>query len=309
MSTKRRFVVFLSVLLTPILLVAAMLVIGTFASVNASSHREAPSISKDAFADNTDTYVWIPRGQTDRMVLAASWIPFEGPEGGPNYWEFDDDVAYYIYVDVDGDATAEVTYTLESNTQIRNPDTFLYNVGPITTLDDPDWNRYQTYTLTEYFEPGTQPGPNTPQDHETILVSDVYAPPVNIGSKSTPDWSQLMLDAVYTYTDPDNGDMINIYAGQTDDPFWVDLQVFDLLTLRGQDPPIGYSEGNNVPVDSVSGFNNHSLVIELPISRLVRDGEPVLGVWAASGRVGGAVLEGGNNAPVAHQQVSRLGMP
>ncbi|MBM4246904.1 MAG: DUF4331 domain-containing protein, partial [Deltaproteobacteria bacterium] len=76
----------------------------------ASSHREAPAISKDQYADNTDTYVFIPPGQTSRIVLAGVWIPFEGPEGGPNYFEWDDDVRYRINVDVDGDATADAVY-------------------------------------------------------------------------------------------------------------------------------------------------------------------------------------------------------
>ena len=84
----------------------------------ASSHREAPMISKDPYADNTDTYVWVPKGQTRNVVLAASWIPFEGPEGGPNYYEWDDRVAYDIHVDNDGDAVADVTYTLTSRTAV-----------------------------------------------------------------------------------------------------------------------------------------------------------------------------------------------
>ena len=112
---------------------AAGVLLATFLvapAADASSHREAPLISKDPFADNTDTYVWIPQGQTDNVALAASWIPFEGPEGGPNYWEWDDRAAYHIHVDNDGEAMAEVTYTLRSQTHVRNPlDTFLYNTG------------------------------------------------------------------------------------------------------------------------------------------------------------------------------------
>ena len=272
----------------------------------ASSHREAPAISKDAFADTTDVYAFIPPGITDTIVLAASWIPFEGPEGGPNYFEWDDDVLYDIYVDNDGDAQADITYTLKSNTTIRDPDnTFLYNTGPINSVSDTTWNRPQTYSITEFFEPGTQP-PN--RDHVGPILSNVFAPPVNIGSKSTPDYASLVAETTYTYTDSRNGDQLTIFAGQTDDAFWVDLQVFDLLTLRGQNPPIGYVEvmgDDNDPVDSVAGFNVHTLVIEAPIDRLTQDGEPVLGVWAGSRRAAmGAFTSAGG--PV---QVSRLGMP
>jgi hypothetical protein len=261
----------------------------------ASSHREAPAISKDQYADNTDTYVFIPRGKPDRIVLAAVWIPFEGPEGGPNYFEFDDDVRYLIHVDVDGDATADVSYALESETTVQNPDTFLYNTGPITSLPSTAWNRQQTYTLTESREPCGGGAPVL-----TTVLEDVLAPPVNIGAKSTPSYAALA--ASTTYKANVGGDKLRVFAGQRDDPFFVDLQVFDLLTLRGQAPPVGYGVVNNTPVDSVSGLNAHALVIELPISRLVCNGEPVLGVWATSER---ATMPGGST----FQQVSRLGMP
>jgi hypothetical protein len=267
-------------------------------SLGASSHREAPLISKDPYADNTDTYVWIPAGQTGRIALAASWIPFEGPEGGPNYYEWDDRVLYDIYVDNDGDAVADVTYTLSSRVEVQNPNTFLYNTGPMTRLNDADWNRRQFITVTETWESG----------EKTKLVNDRLTAPVNIGSKSTPNYTNLSNAARYG-TNTDDG-RIRIFAGQTDDPFWVDLQVFDLLTLRGQPAPIGYSTGNNDPVDSVSGFNVHSLIIELPITHLTEDDEPVLGVWAGSRRATMGVLDDGDgDDEVEYVQVSRLGMP
>lgn len=291
-------------LLAGALLLVALLVAGQ--NAGASSHREAPLISKDPSADTTDVYAFIPEGVTDRIVLMANWIPFEAPEGGPNYYEFDDQVLYDIYVDIDGDATPEITYTLSADTVIRDPmNTFLYNTGPINSVSDTTWNRPQTYTLTETFEPGLQPARTVPQDHTGALVADVFAAPVNIGSKSTPDYAALVAETTYSYTDPDNGDVINIFAGQTDDPFWVDLQVFDLLTLRGQDAPVGYASGNNDPVDSLAGFNVHTIALEIPIDRLTRNGESVLGVWAGSRRTAMGVFTGSGN-PV---QVSRLGMP
>ena len=206
----------------------------------ASSHREAPLISKDPYADTTDVYAFVPQGVTDTVVLVASWIPFEGPEGGPNYYEWDDTVLYDIFVSNDGDPAPEITYTLSSKVQLLNPNTFLYNTGPITSLNDPDWNRRQVYTLTETLDLGPQ---------VTQLVAGALAPPVNIGSKSTPDYASLATEATYTYTDPGNGDQVKVFAGQTDDAFWVDLQSLDLLTLRGQSPPVGYTIGNNDPIE------------------------------------------------------------
>lgn len=296
---SRRAIITLCAIAAPLLLIAAVLV-GYGWQASASSHREAPLISKDAFADNTDTYVFVSPDDPDNLVLIGSWIPFESPEGGPNYFEWDDSVLYDIHIDNDGDATADITYTLSSKVTVQQPLTFLYNVGAIGA-DGTNWNRQQTYTITEQTESGS-----------VALVSDVLAPPVNIGSKSTGDYSSLEDAGIYTVNE--GGDTIQIFAGQTDDPFWVDLQVFDLLTLRGQEAPIGYSEGNNIPIDSLSGFNVHSMVIEVPISRLTQGDETVLGVWAASRRPSMRVLNGldglgsqtNSGEPV---QVSRLGMP
>jgi hypothetical protein len=270
--------------------------------LQASSHREAPLISQDPFADNTDTYVFISPRNPNNVVLAASWIPFEGPEGGPNYFEWGNGVVYAIHVDNDGDAKADFTYELTSQVEVRNPNTFLYNVGPINDKRDPNWNRRQRITVREIREDG----------RKKVLLKNVLTAPVNIGSKSTPNYAKLSRQATALVTD--RHDQIRVFAGQTDDAFWVDLQVFDLLTLRGQPAPIGYSVGNNTPVDSVSGFNVHSLVIEVPIRRLKQGHEPVLGVWATASRPATRVLNGpgglgsltNSGDPV---QVSRLGMP
>jgi hypothetical protein len=262
----------------------------------ASSHREAPLISKDPYADNTDTYAFLAPTDQERIVLMASWIPFEGPEGGPNYFEWDDSALYDIYVDNNGDATADYTYTLSSKVEVGNPNTFLYNTGPIGSVTDGDWNRKQFYTVTETAADGAV----------TVLVGNQPAAPVNIGAKSTPNYAAL--EAQTFYNAPAG---IKVFAGQTDDPFYVDLQVFDLLTLRGQKPPIGY-EQYNIPVDSLSGFNVHTLVVEAPVSRLKQGAEPVLGVWSGTRRPTVAVLNGAATdmpAATVYKQVSRLGMP
>ncbi len=282
------------------LFLAALLLLSN--SVQASSHREAPLISKDQFADNTDVYTFVSPNNPDNIVLASSWIPFESPEGGPNFFEWDDNVIYEIHVDSNGDAIPEATYSLHSKTTIQNFDTFLYNTGPITGLSDPDINRTQVISITETFRPGFEP-PGSPTTN--ILVNNAPSVPVNIGSKSTPNYETLSNTGIVNATAPP-GDSVLLYAGQTDDAFWVDLQVFDLLTLRGQAPPIGYSQGNNNPVDSLSGFNVHSLIIELPIDRLKQGSEPVLGVWATARRTGMNVFPPQPMTPV---QVSRLGMP
>ncbi|MBX3012778.1 MAG: DUF4331 domain-containing protein [Caldilineaceae bacterium] len=288
-----------SLLLAPILLLSAVL-IATQSQANASSHREAPLISKDAFADNTDTYVFISPADEDNVVLVGSWIPFEGPEGGPNYFEWDDSALYDLYVDNDGDAQADITYTLSSKVEVKNLNTFLYNVNSITSLGDPDWNRQQFITVTE----------TTADGASTVLIGNKSTAPVNIGEKSTPNYQALADEAIYDAADGVPGNL-KVFAGQTDDPFWVDLQVFDLLTLRGQNAPVGYTIGANIPVDSLSGFNVHSLVVEVPIARLKQGDEPVLGVWAGTRRSATRVIQPLNTISNSSSfvQVSRLGMP
>ena len=113
-----------------------------------SSHREAPEISKDPVADNTDVYAFVSPDKPDTVTLIANFIPFQNPQGGPNFYEFGDDVLYEIHVSNRGDARRDVTYQFRFTTKIRNDSTFLYNTGPITTINDPAWNRPQSYSVT-----------------------------------------------------------------------------------------------------------------------------------------------------------------
>src|SRR3979409_346852 len=117
-----------------------------------SSHREAPEISKDPVADNTDTYAFVSPDNPNTVTLITNYIPLEGPAGGPNFYEFGDDVLYEIHVDNDGDAGPRRTHRFQFTTRMRNPNTFLYNTGPITSLDSPSWNRRQFYTVTRVVE-------------------------------------------------------------------------------------------------------------------------------------------------------------
>src|SRR6516164_5773280 len=113
-----------------------------------SSHREAPEISKDPVADSTDVYAFVSPDQPDTVTLIANYVPLQLPSGGPNFYEFGDDVLYEIHIDNNGDGRPDVTYQFEFTTQITNPNTFLYNTGPITSLNSPNWNRQQFYSVT-----------------------------------------------------------------------------------------------------------------------------------------------------------------
>ena len=150
-----------------------------------SSHREAPEISKDPVADNTDTYAFVSPDQPDTVTIITNYIPLEDPAGGPNFFEFGDDVLYSIYIDNDGDARPDITYQFRFDSQLRNPNTFLYNTGPINSLDDPNWNKRQFYDVTKVISSTSRPCP-------TAASATVWpSPPCNIGPRSTPNYATL----------------------------------------------------------------------------------------------------------------------
>ena len=114
-----------------------------------SSHREAPEISKDPVADNTDVYAFVSPDDPDFVTLITNYIPLQGPAGGPNFYEFGDDVLYEIHIDNNGDARPTSPTNSASPPRNRSDDTFLYNTGPITALDSANWNRRQFYSVTK----------------------------------------------------------------------------------------------------------------------------------------------------------------
>jgi len=110
-------------------------------AAKASSHAEAPLIGQDPRADNTDLYAFVSPDRPGTTTLVANYIPLEAPASGPNFYSFDDSVLYEINIDNTGDGREDLTYQFRFKTTTRNPNTFLYNVGPITSLDDQNWNR------------------------------------------------------------------------------------------------------------------------------------------------------------------------
>ena len=147
-----------------------------------SSHREAPEISKDPVADNTDVYAFVSPDKPDTVTIITNYIPLEDPPGGPNFFEFGDDVLYSIYIDNDGDGLADITYRFRFKTRLRNPDTFLYNTGPIASLTDPNWNKRQFYSVTR-----SHAARNGKPAATRLLAEDLACPPCNIGPRSTPE--------------------------------------------------------------------------------------------------------------------------
>ncbi len=270
-----------------------------------SSHREAPSISQDPVADNTDLYAFVSPDRPDTVTLIANYIPLENPAGGPNFYEFGHDVLYEIHVDNDGDNEDEVTYQFRFHTTVHNPNTFLYNTGPITSLTSPNWNRVQTYSVTRVSE-GHKP---------EILGSGLLCPPVNIGPRSTPGYNALAKAAVHTLPGG-----IKVFAGQRREGFFVDLgSIFDLGDLRPFQNlhliPTAAAPG----VDATKDLSIHTIAIQVPKTQLTHDGSrptnaadarSVIGVYASASRRKARIrAHDGESETGPWTQVSRLGNP
>ena len=275
-----------------------------------SSHREAPEIAKDPVADSTDVYAFVSPDQPGTVTLIANYVPLQEPAGGPNFYEFGDDVRYEIHVDNNGDGQPDVTYRFQFQTRLRNPDTFLYNTGPILSLDSPNWNRRQFCTVSKV----------NAQGGITPLGAGLPCPPCNIGPLSTPDYPALAGAAVHGL-----GGGVKLFAGQRAEGFYVDLgSIFDLANLRpfqqlhnqfGMNVFAGPAPG----VNATNHLNVHSIAIQVPTTDLVRGGasgeadpRSVIGVWTTASRQRVRLWDADNGENLdsgPFRQVSRLGNP
>ena len=286
---------------------AAILIAATSATgVFASSHREAPLISGDPSADNTDLYAFVSPDDPDSLTIIANYIPLQDPAGGPNFFPFDDSVRYEIYVDNNGDGRPDTSYYFRFSSQVKATNfagipTFLYNDGPITSLTDDNWLAPQTYSVERN---GTQ------------IATGLATPPANVGPRSTPNYAEVAASAVATL-----GDGTKVFAGQRDDAFFVDLgSIFDLAGLRPFNAlhaiPLQPDDG----IDGVGGFNTNAIALQIPLEQLTKDHalptgpndpDAVLGVWAAASRQKVRTLgeDGTIRSSGKWVQVSRLGNP
>jgi hypothetical protein len=270
-----------------------------------SSHREAPAISKDPVADNTDLYAFVSPDHPGTVTIIANFIPLEFPAGGPNFFEFGDDVAYDIHISNDQRPDADITYRFLFHTSVRNEDTFLYNTGPIDSLKSANWNRRQFYSVTKI------------KGHkQAVLASGLACPPVNIGPRSTPNYEALAAAAVHTL---DTGEVV--FAGQRNEGFFVDLgSIFDLGTLRPFENLHLIPSAAALGVDGTRGFNVHTIAVQVDASGLTKGGskptdpassKSVIGVWTSASRRAATILEedGDVEGHGPWRQVSRLGNP
>ncbi|MER7794037.1 DUF4331 domain-containing protein [Streptomyces sp. NPDC097640] len=262
------------------LAVAGVAALGPEAA-EASSHREAPLISGQPEYDTTDVYAFVSPDKADTTTLIANFLPFQDPAGGPNFYKFAEDAQYDVRIDSDGDAREDLIYRWTFKDHVRNEDTFLYNTGPVTSLDDKDLNFFQTYDI-ELIK--LRHGKAV---ERTKVADDLVVAPSNVGKASMPDYKTLRDQAIRKVYGG-----VTAFAGQADDPFFADLRVFDLL--YGGD----LSEVGN---DTLKGYNVQSLALQVPTDQLRESHEqPVIGIWSTTQRA---------DAYGDYAQVSRLGMP
>ncbi len=292
MSTRSRVVA-----LGGALLIAATSVSG----VLASSHREAPLISGDPAADNTDLYAFVSPNDTSKLTIVANYIPLQQPGGGPNFHPFDDTVRYRIHIDNNGDAKDDVTYTIRFTNKAKSGrdgiSSFLYNNGPLTTVKDENWLAPQEFKVER-----------TKGDDTSTLGSSLRTVPANVGPRSTPTYASLAANGVHSLR---NGG--KAYAGPRDDAFFVDLgSIFDLGGLRPFNTlhviPLATAPG----VDGVAGYNTATIALQVPISEVRRSSsKPVIGVWASAERRENKEISSNGKVKWSGDwvQVSRLGNP
>lgn len=272
----------------------------------ASSHREAPLISRDPQADNTDLYAFRSPDDPNTITIIANYIPFELPEGGPNYFSFGKNVRYEIHIKNKTTTTGDdITYRFTFS-QVNQDTTTFFNIRL------GQQNLKTTYVCEKSLDGGAS---------WTTIVSTGIVPPANIGPRSITNgtvglgassYLSLMTGAIATASTGEN-----VFCGPADDPFFVDLAgAFDLGNFR----PSGLS--SNAPKDGLARFNCHTIALKIPINMLqktglsassavsILDGDFVIGVWASASRKQLRTLSLGNDSSSGSWvQVSRIGMP
>jgi len=277
-----------------------------------SSPREAPSIALDPTADNTDLYAFKANDAPNDLTVVANWIPFEDPAGGPNFYRFDDNADYYINIDNTGTGKPAIRYLFRFKTHTRNGNTFLYAAPGVSSIHDPKLNVFQTYTVTrERYRGGHKVS-------SQVIGRNLLVAPNNVGPKTFPNYNAVASQAIGSLRGGGK-----VFAGQRDDPFFVDLgATFDGINLR---VGTGNQGGGK---DDLAGYNVHAVVIQVPESEVTRDGRSVsgpgasnavVGVWSTTERHRLTVLSAqdarkhkkhkAHHQSEADVQVSRLGNP
>ena len=256
-----------------------------------SSHREAPEISKDPVADNTDMYAFVSPDKPDTVTIITNYIPLEDPPGGPNFFEFGDDVLYSIYVDNDGDGLPDIEYQFKFKTKLRSEKTFLYNTGPITGLEQPELEPAPVLRR----EPGRLPKKshhNGTSRSPRCSAATCACPPCNIGPRSTPNYQATLGEPGGALARRRRSTCSPASATRGSSSTWgrsstsATCARLQNLHLIATDPAMG--------VDATATLNVHTIAIRdadqepdprrLGPDRPERARKAVLGIWGAASR-------------------------
>jgi hypothetical protein len=291
------------------------------ASLFAASHREAPITALDQKADITDWFTFVSPEHPDRVIMILNVDPFLEPSNGPNYFPFDPGILYEFKVDNDRDGVEDVTFQVRFKTEIRAPGVFtgfvgnLLTIPPITALDGPGsqgLNLRQSYSVTMVTKHQTQ---------DLTGGQTLFAVPTNVGPKTMTDYNALRTQGVYTLS---NG--IRVFAGTVADPFFIDLgAAFDSINFRMAagggvlTPAVDGDDHNNYAPNTLAGFNVNTIVLEVPIAMLTRDGklhgagdkDAVIGTYGTTSRHKVKVLrdDSDDDGKGPWAQVQRMGNP
>jgi hypothetical protein len=281
---------------------AAALVVAALSA--GSSHREAPNTSQDPTADDTDVYAFTADDAPGSLTVVANWIPFEDPAGGPNFYNFDPKAHYYVNVDNTGDGRYDIRYEFKFATRIVNKNSFAVATPTVDSLEDANLNYRQSYTVTrERYRNGRKRS-------EKVLARNLPVVPSNIGPKTIPNYDALAAQGIRTIAGAGK-----VFAGQRDDPFFVDLgQTFDSINFR---PGVGTGNQGGGK-DDLAGYNTNSIVLQVPEGQVTRNGKSVsgptasnavVGVWSSTERRRLQVTQATGKGKGKFVQVSRLGNP
>ena len=275
-------------------------------NVFASSHREAPLIANDPLADNTDLYAFRSPDNPNKVTIIACYVPGQLPQGGPNYYQFGENIRYEIHIDNNIETKGDdIIYRFTFKKTNEDPTTF-FNIRLGKQ------NLKTTYTLERSIDGGKK---------FTTIVTDGAVPPNNIGPRSisspvglnAPNYDALIQNTITTASSGEK-----VFCGPSDDPFYVDLGgVFDL----GDAPRTTGTQ----PIDGLKCLNVSTIALQVDISTLQKDHKTVaqaanildpdyvIGVWASASRQKIKVLNQDGYGTESYQgpwvQVSRLGMP
>jgi len=307
----------------------------------ASSHREAPFISTRPSVDGTDFYMFnsYEAGRAGYVTLVANYIPLQDPQGGPNYYNLDDNALYEISIDNTGSGVADLTFQFRFTTTDAGLSVMagsksipvpLINIAPASATSAPGQNVAQTYTLT--MVKGDRRSGTASEITNAQTAVGVFAKPLdNIGAKSIPDYVTYAASFIYNITIPGCSAPGRVFVGQRQDPFVVNLgETFDLVNIKypvAQLAPGGVNGRNYVP-NSLAGYNVTSLELEIPTNCLSNGTNPIIGGYTTASLRQASVLNpvpqsaksaasvgpvssptGTELAGGAWLQVSRLGMP